>query len=124
MVLSRSLVVERLLTKMAYGYGVVSNYLMAALALNDKAFLNNIQLSIDDTQWLGRSYEELYRQMPKGLHLLAISPAAEALRAALKNPYQDFDRHYLTCPALAERLGYRSREGDRLLVLDGRAASK
>ena len=122
-VLPRSLVVERLMTKMAYGYGVVSNYLMAVLALNDKVFLNNIQLSEDAGEWLGLSYAELYQRMPKGLHLLAISPSDPALAKALENPYQDFDRHFLACPAQADRMGYISRAGDKVLVLDGRAVN-
>ena len=121
-VMPRSLLVERLMTKMAYGYGVVSNYLMAVLALNDKIFLNNIQLSEGTGEWLGLSYAELYRRMPKGLHLLAISPAGPKLEMALKNSYQDFEQHYLACPTQADQLGYISRAGDHLLVLDGRAA--
>ena len=119
-VLPRSLLVERIMTKMAYGYGVVSNYLMAVLALNDNVFLNNIKLSGTTGEWLGLSYAELYRRMPKGLHLLAISPSDQDLETALKNTYQDFDRHFLACPAQADRLGYISRAGDQLMVLDGR----
>ena len=122
-VLPRSLIVERLMTKMAYGYGVVSNYLMAVLALNDKVFLNNIQLSEKAGEWLGLTYAELYRRMPKGLHLLAISPSNPALAKALQNPYKDFDRHYLACPGQADQLGYVSEAGDLLLVLDGRAVN-
>ena len=120
-VLPRSLLVERLMTKMAYGYGVVSNYLMAVLALNDRVFLNKITLTEQQHEWMGLRYAELYRRMPQGLHLLAISPTAQKLVDHLKNQYQDFDRHYLACPGQADRLGYRSTAGDVLLVLDGRS---
>ena len=119
-VLPRSLLVERIMTKMAYGYGVVSNYLMAVLALNDKAYLNNIVLVAKDSDWLNLSYEELFLQMPANLQLLAIAPVAPELNQSLANEYQDFAQHYIACPAQAELLGYKSQAGDRLLVLDGR----
>lgn len=118
-VLPRSLLVERLMTKMAYGYGVVSNYLMAALALNDDVFLQNITLAGDDADRLDLAYEELLLRMPRGVHLLAIAPADEKLTELLRNKYQDFEQHYIACPAQGKQLDYRSAPGDTLLVLGG-----
>jgi|GEM_PF-4108362 len=120
-VLPRSLLLERLMTKMAYGYGVVSNYLMAALALSDAVYLNNITLDASQQDWLNLDYGELFLRMPDSMHLLAIAPADSELQEQLKNPYQDFAQHYIACPAQARQMNYRSEPGDILLVLDGRA---
>lgn len=123
-VIPSNIIVERMLSKLAFGYGHVNDFLIATLAYDDDVFLDSYCLSFDDSPCHGKTFTQLLDCMPNGWQLFGVYPLDEVIREKLMNNVGDFDHHFLASPAHADRFNYLSQVGDVLMVLRPKVKSK
>jgi len=121
-VVPSGLLAERVLTKMVYNYGRVSDFIMALLAVEDDIHLLTVRLDeTDHRELVGKTFYEVSALLPDGWQLLGLLPAGEAERSRLRNSLSDFTYHFIVSPSSKEDLEYRMSAGDCLfLVVDRR----
>ena len=117
-VIPSNLLVERMLTKIVYTRGQVSEFLMALMALDDKAhFLTQCLNKKKHGHLLGKTFQQLMQEMPSGFQFLGVLPADTNNRERLENKQKDFSYHFLASPRLADKIGYWSQEGDEIALI-------
>lgn len=117
MIIPSNILVERMLTKLAFRYGHVNDFLIAVLAYDDRVYLDYFTLPADEPRWHGQTFTQLLNGMPEGYQLLGIYPSDVEIQKRLKNSVGDFDRHFIASPAHANRFNYCSQAGDIGMIL-------
>ena len=109
-----ALLVERMLAKLAYSKGVVSEFLMALICTRDGLYLKD-RIVEPGNPMVGLSFAEaLATDRLCGL-LFGWYPKRDAAR--LHNEQQDFDHHFYMAPG-PEIAGQKIEPGDLLIYLD------
>lgn len=119
-VVPSGLLAERVLTKMVYNYGRVSDFIMALLAVEDDIHLQTVRLDeIHHGALLGKRFYDVSDRLPEGWQLLGLLPSGKQQRERLRNSLSDFTYHFIVSPTSKEDLDYRTSPGDCLfLVVD------
>ncbi len=114
-VVPSGLLAERVLTKMVYNYGRVSDFIMALLAVEDDIHLQTVRLdAAEHSTLLGKTFYEAAALLPEGWQLLGLLPAGEEQRKRLRNNLSDFTYHFIVSPRSKEDLEYRLGPNDCL----------